>query len=105
MPSDTLTNTNILIYHRFINNTITKCRTISVSRQFSNTFRKPIITSYHDNAETSGLFYYVQLFFIDMETKFDNCDAFVRHAIVQEARDVARQISNTGTGYRTTVYF
>ena len=27
----------------------------SVSRQLSNTFRKPIITSYHDNAETSGL--------------------------------------------------
>ena len=27
----------------------------SVSRQLSNTFRKPIITSHHNNVETSGL--------------------------------------------------
>ena len=40
-----------------------------------------------------------------METKFHKCDAFVRHTIVSEARDVARHLSNTGTCYRTPVYF
>ena len=77
----------------------------SVSRQLSNTFRKAIITSHHDNVEISGLVYFIELFVVDMETQFHERDAFVRNAIVQEVRDLARHLSNTGTYYRTTVYF
>ena len=77
----------------------------SVSRQLSNTFQKPIITSHHNNVETSGLVKWIELFVVDMETKFHKCDAFVRHTIVSEARDIAHQLSNTGTCYRTPVYF
>ena len=40
----------------------------SVSRRLSNTFRKAIITSHHDNVETSGLVYHIELFVVDMET-------------------------------------
>ena len=68
----------------------------SVSRQLLNTFQKLNITSHHNNAE---------LFVVDMEIKFHKCDAFVRHTIVSEARDVAHHLLNTGTCYRTPVYF
>ena len=40
---------------------------IPISRRLSNTFQKAIITSHHDNVETSGLVYCVELFVVDME--------------------------------------